>query len=166
MSSTNPDRNRRILIIDDNKSIHADFRKILSPNEATRAALDVTETALFGNPVNEEQQLQFEIDSPYQGQEAVIRAEVALTSIRPYAMAFIDMRMPPGWDGLKTAQKILEVDPEIQIVICTAYTAYSWSKISEQIGTTDRMGILKAFRHSGSVAVGHELTEKMAPRSS
>jgi len=157
----NSDKNRRVLVIDDNKSIHDDFRKILSPDEATRAALDVTEMELFGNPVSEEQQPQFEIDSAYQGDEGVIRVEEALAAQHPYAMAFVDMRMPPGWDGLKTAQRILEIDPEIQIIICTAYTAYSWKEISEQIGTTDRMGILKKpFDTVEALRLANELTEK------
>jgi CheY-like chemotaxis protein len=157
----NSDKNRRVLVIDDNKSIHSDFRKILSPDEPTRAALNLTEMALFGNPESEEQQPQFEIDAAYQGPEGVARVEEALQAGRPYAMAFVDMRMPPGWDGLKTAQKLLEVDPEIQIVICTAYTAYSWDEISEQIGTTNRMVILKKpFDTAEALRLANELTEK------
>jgi CheY-like chemotaxis protein len=157
----NPDRNRRILVIDDNKLIHDDFRKILSPDEPTSAALNVTETALFGNPVNEDQQTQFEIDSAYQGEEGIARVREALAAGRPYAMAFVDMRMPPGWDGLKTAQKILEVDREIQIVICTAYSAYSWNEIAEKIGTNDRMIILKKpFDTVEALRLAHETTEK------
>ena len=157
----NPEKNRRVLVIDDNKAIHDDFRKILSPDEPTRAALDVTETALFGDPVNEEPQPQFEIDSAYQGPEGVARVEEALAARRPYAMAFVDMRMPPGWDGIKTAQEILAVDSEIQIVICTAYSAYSWNEISEQIGSSDRMAILKKpFDALEALRLANALTEK------
>jgi CheY-like chemotaxis protein len=157
----NPDKNRRVLVIDDNKSIHGDFRKILSPDDPTRAALNIAETALFGNPLNEEHQPQFEIDSAYQGPEGVTRVEEALEARRPYAMAFVDMRMPPGWDGIKTAQAILEVDPEIQVVICTAYSAYSWDEISEQIGNNDRMTILKKpFDTVEALRLANALTEK------
>jgi CheY-like chemotaxis protein len=157
----NPDKNRRVLVIDDNKSIHDDFRKILSPDDPTRAALNIAETALFGNPLNEEQQPQFEIDSAYQGPEGVTRVEEALEARRPYAMAFVDMRMPPGWDGIKTAQKLLEVDLEIQIIICTAYSAYSWDEISEQIGNNDRMTILKKpFDTVEALRLANALTEK------
>ena len=157
----NPDKNRRILVIDDNKSIHDDFRKILSPNEPARTALSITETALFGKPLNEEQEPPFEIDSAYQGPEGVTRVEDALAAQRPYAMAFVDMRMPPGWDGIKTAQKLLEVDPEIQIVICTAYSAYSEDEIFEQMGKTDRMTILKKpFDTVEALRLANALTEK------
>jgi CheY-like chemotaxis protein len=161
MTSLNPDKNRRILIIDDNKAIHDDFRKILSPDEPTRAALNITEIALFGNPVNEEQQPQFEIDSACQGPEGVTRVEEALAAKHPYAMAFVDMRMPPGWDGIKTAQKLLGIDPEIQVVICTAYSAYSWDEISEQIRNNDRLAILKKpFDAVEALRLANELTEK------
>jgi CheY-like chemotaxis protein len=154
-------KNRRVLVIDDNKAIHDDFRKILSPDEPTRAALDVTEEGLFGNDENEEQQPQFEIDSAYQGPDGVASVEEALAMRRPYAMAFVDMRMPPGWDGIKTAKRLLEVDPEIQIVICTAYSAYSWNEISEQIGNSDRMAMLKKpFDTVEALRLANALTEK------
>jgi len=157
----NSERNRRVLVIDDNQSIHDDFRKILSPDDLTRTALNVTEMALFGDSANEEQQAQFEIDSASQGPEGVSRVEEARAEGRPYAMAFVDMRMPPGWDGIKTAQEILAVDPEIQIVICTAYSAYSWNEITEQIGTNNRTTFLKKpFDTVEALRRANELTEK------
>ena len=155
------EENRRILIIDDNEAIHADFRKILSPNASTLVALDLTETALFGSPLSEEPLPQYQLDSAYQGEEGAVRVIEALEAGHPYAVAFVDMRMPPGWDGLKTSQKLWEIDPEIQIVICTAYSAYSWNEISEKIGTNDRMSILKKpFNPVEAVQLAHDLTEK------
>jgi CheY-like chemotaxis protein len=161
MTVPDPDENRRILIIDDNEAIHADFRKILAPNAATAVALDLTESALFGSPANEESPPQYELESAYQGEEGVMRVIEALEAKRPYAIAFVDMRMPPGWDGLKTSQKIWEIDSEIQIVICTAYSAYSWNELSEKIGDNDRMSILKKpFDPVKALQLAHNLTEK------
>lgn len=161
MSGTNPERNRRVLVIDDKESIHNDFRKILSPDDPTRVSLDITETALFGSPLNEDEQPQFEIESAYQGPEGVLCVEEALAARRPYAMAFVDMRMPPGWDGIETARKLLEIDPEIQIVLCTAYSAYSGDEISEQFGNNNRMNILKKpFDTVQALRLANELTEK------
>jgi CheY-like chemotaxis protein len=157
----NPHKNRRVLIVDDNAAIHEDFRKILSPDEPTRTALSLTEEALFGNSDEEEGQPQFEIDSAYQGPDGVASVEEALRVRRPYAMTFVDMRMPPGWDGIQTAQRLLEVDSEIQIVICTAYSAYSLKEISEQIGSSDRMLILKKpFDTVEALRLANALTEK------
>jgi two-component system NtrC family sensor kinase len=154
-------KNRRALVIDDNGSIHDDFRKILSPDTAARFSLGVVERELFGNPANEPEQIQFEIDSAYQGNEGVARVMEALEAKRPYAMVFVDMRMPPGWDGIKTAQEIWKIDAEIQIVLCTAYLAYSSDEISKKIGNTARMFILKKpFDIGEAFQLANELTEQ------
>jgi two-component system cell cycle sensor histidine kinase/response regulator CckA len=159
----NPHKNRRVLVIDDNRAIHDDFRKILSPNAAARSALDVTETELFGSPTDPAgvQRAQFELDSAYQGQEGVEAVKKALEEGRPYAMAFVDVRMPPGIDGVETTQKIWEIDSEVQIVICTAYSDYSWETMFEKIGNDDRMVILKKpFDTVEALQLAHALIEK------
>jgi len=153
-------KNRRILVIDDNRSIHDDFRKILSPAAST-AALDATEAELFGKPADTAWQAQFEIDSAYQGQEGMSLVHKALDEGRPYAMAFVDVRMPPGWDGVETTRKIWEVDHEIQIVLCTAYSDYSWNEMFEKIGDCDGLVILKKpFDSVEALQLAHALTEK------
>lgn len=58
-------------------------------------------------------------------------------------MAFIDMRMPPGWDGLETIERLWQVDPKLQIALCTAYSDYSWEDIAERLQLGDRLLILK-----------------------
>ena len=67
----------------------------------------------------------------------------ALEENNPYSVVFTDMRMPPGWDGIKTAQKIREIDPAIEIVIVTAYSDSSISEIVSKVGFTDRLLYLK-----------------------
>jgi signal transduction histidine kinase/DNA-binding response OmpR family regulator len=154
-------RNRRILVIDDNPAIHADFRKILAPSESRHSSLDVAEAELFGSETNQGRQIPFEIDSAYQGQEGVEAVKRALEESRPYAMAFVDVRMPPGWDGVETTEKIWEVDSEIQIVICTAYSDYSWDEMFERIGNDDRMVVLKKpFDTVEALQLAQALTEK------
>ena len=107
MTQLNRDKNRRVLVIDDNRSIHDDFRKILSPATATAEAAAATERAVFGGAKDTVEQNQFEVDSAYQGQEGVLLAQKALQAGVPYAMAFVDVRMPPGWDGVETTQETL-----------------------------------------------------------
>ncbi len=154
-------KNRRLLVIDDNRSIHDDFRKILSPSIATATALDATETAVFGPSTDEVQQTQFEVDSAYQGQEGVKLVEKALKEGRPYAMAFVDIRMPPGWDGVETTRKIWELDPNLQVVLCTAYSDYSWGEMFEKLGRRDGLLILKKpFDGVEAFQLAHALTEK------
>src|SRR5208282_4806735 len=114
----NPQSNRRILVIDDNKAIHADIRKILLPTQGEQDDLRATETDLFGNPETRSRLPQFEIDSAYQGKEGFELIEKSLAENRPYAMAFVDVRMPPGWDGVETTATIWQRYADLQVVIC------------------------------------------------
>lgn len=106
---------KRILLIDDNASIHEDFRKILI-NRTDSSQLESARNKLFNKSDDTEDELLLEklqIDSAYQGQEGLDMVEIAKAEGRPYALAFVDIRMPPGWDGILTIQKIWEVDKDI-----------------------------------------------------
>lgn len=150
-------QNRRILVIDDNSAIHADFRKILGGPEEADAELDAFEAKLFG----EAQGSWFDIDAAYQGEEGLEKVRQAITAGLPYAMAFVDVRMPPGWDGIETTRRIWEVDPCLQIVICTAYSDYSWDEMQKQANMADRLLILKKpFDAIEVQQLAHALTEK------
>lgn len=135
----------KILIVDDNAAIHDDFRKILSssiPNDQ----LNAVETALFGEaePLTIRQAVEaYQIDSAYQGSDALSLVKKSIEQCEPYSVAFIDMRMPPGWDGVLTTKQIWEIDPAIQVVICTAYADYSWEEIVNGLGFANNFLILK-----------------------
>jgi len=133
--------NRRILIIDDTPSIHQDFRKILNPESDNDPLLADTEERLFGTPRPVQQR--FQLDSAYQGEEALELVKRAQAEGRPYALAFTDMRMPPGWDGLETIERLWQVDPHLQIALCTAYSDYSWETMAERLEFGDQLLILK-----------------------
>ena len=154
------EKNRRILVIDDNRAIHVDFRKILA-DERTTDKSRAMETALFGEAPDTRQTIRFELDSAYQGKEGFEMVRRAVAEGRPYAMVFTDVRMPPGWDGVETAARIWEVDPEIQIVICTAYSDYSWDQMGEKLGQSDKLVILKKpFDNIEALQLATALTEK------
>jgi signal transduction histidine kinase len=153
--------NRRILIVDDNPAIHEDFRKVLVASMSTVDALAPLEAALFGEVKAPVAVTTFEMDSAFQGQEALKLVTTALEKNRPYAMAFLDVRMPPGWDGIETAGRIWERDPHLQIVLCTAYSDYSWSDIRTKLGHTERFVILKKpFDNVEVLQLADALTEK------
>jgi predicted signal transduction protein with EAL and GGDEF domain len=140
--------NRRILIIDDNEAIHADFGKILNPFTATPSkSLAGAKAALFGETEEvtgpQTAALQFELGHAHQGEIALEMVKAAVQQGKPYAMAFVDMRMPPGWDGLQTIQELWKVDRDLQVAICSAYSDYSWDEIKKDIGITDNLLILK-----------------------
>jgi diguanylate cyclase (GGDEF)-like protein len=145
MANSAPLANRRILIIDDNAAIHSDFRKVLGAQaeHSAQAALDVLEADLFGDGVVPAARPNFDIDSAHQGQEGVAMAERARVEGRPYAMAFVDMRMPPGWDGLKTIEHLWATDPDVQVVICSAHTDYDWTEVVQRLGHSDRLLVLR-----------------------
>ncbi len=137
----NGTHNARILLIDDTPAIHQDFRKILAP-AADGSELDAVEAALFGS-AEATPAARFDLDSAYQGQEGVAKVRAALQAGSPYAMAFVDMRMPPGWDGVETIARLWQADPRLQVVICTAYADYSWEDILARLDVADRLLILK-----------------------
>ena len=161
MNENNDTGHQRILIIDDNRAIHDDFRKIFVATSATESALSEADAALFDEEMDQTGCLKFQIDSAYQGEEGVALVQQAQEENRPYSMAFIDVRMPPGWDGIETTSRIWKIDPEMQIVICTAYSDYSWDEISRSVGNTDQMLVLKKpFDNVEVLQMAHALAKK------
>jgi diguanylate cyclase (GGDEF)-like protein len=135
-------QNLRVLVIDDNPDIHADFRKILQP-KAGEESLTEARSALFGDPPLSEALEPFELDCADQGQAGLTMVQLARSEGRPYAVAFVDMRMPPGWDGLETIEHLWKEDPELQVVICTAYSDQPWDEVTKRIGRNDKLLILQ-----------------------
>lgn len=159
--STHDDTGRRILIADDNPDIHRDYRKILMP-EGSADGLQCLEAEIFGRAGTEDPEPEhYEVDSAYQGAEALEMVTAALREGRPYALAFVDMRMPPGWDGLETIERLWEVDHEIQVVICTAYSDHSREDIVARTGRAHRLVILKKPFDTAEVAqLAYAMTAK------
>ncbi|QDV68148.1 Sporulation kinase E [Rosistilla carotiformis] len=135
----------RILVIDDNPAIHDDFHKILISAGDKRDLLDAA-SAFFGEEEPTPQvsdKLDVQLDSAHQGEEGYRKVRDAHAAGRPYTLAFCDMRMPPGWDGLTTIENLWKADPNLQVVICSAYSDNTWSDISKRLGLSDRLLILK-----------------------
>ncbi len=151
--------NHRILVVDDNVAIHNDLRKILASEATEHVELEDDEAVLFDTvpvPVTN-----FQVDSAYQGEEGLEKLREAAAAGRPYALAFVDVRMPPGWDGVETITHFREVDPELQTVICTAYSDYSWSDIRRRLGYSDNLLILKKpFDNIEVIQLAHALSRK------
>jgi signal transduction histidine kinase/ActR/RegA family two-component response regulator len=151
----------RILIIDDNLLIHSDFRKILCPEPGSDAALNRTKTLMFGESPAVSPQFVFLMDSAYQGQEGLELVKRAAAAGTPYALAFVDVRMPPGWDGVETIRHLWECCPDLQIVVCTAYSDYSWEEMIRQLGHSPNLVVLKKpFDNIEALQLAHALTEK------
>ena len=151
----------RILIIDDNPSIHADFRKILGQEPDANAGLTRTKALLFGDNTVVSPHSGFVIESAFQGREGLEMVQQAAAAGDPFALAFVDVRMPPGWDGVETISHIWKCCPEIQIVVCTAYSDYSWEEMIQKLGHSPNLVVLKKpFDNIEALQLAHALTEK------
>lgn len=139
---------RRILIIDDNAAIHQDFAKILEPARPADE-LNALGADLFGEVADptparpRESPMTFELMFASQGEQGAALVATAVERSEPFSVAFVDMRMPPGWDGVQTIKRLWELDPDLQCVICTAYSDYSWEEILEQLGVSDKLLLLR-----------------------
>src|ERR1700691_6116549 len=133
----------RVLTIDDNPAIHEDFKKILSRDTTGNTALAAEEALLLGEVLPQNEDSHFELSSALQGEAGVELARRARAEGRPFAVAFIDMRMPPGWDGLKTIEELWKVDPDLHVVICSAHTDYDWSEVVERLNHSDKLLVLR-----------------------
>jgi two-component system sensor histidine kinase/response regulator len=147
MNSDSP--KRRILIVDDNLDIHEDFKKILLAHpDGKDAETRSLEKTLFGRENDSGDRASapfphYSIDDAYQGEEAIDMVDAAEHRNDPYAMVFMDIRMPPGIDGLETIERIWRRHPYLEIVICTAYSDYSWEQILRRLGPSDRLLFIK-----------------------
>jgi two-component system, NtrC family, sensor kinase len=156
-------QNTRLLIIDDNHAIHDDFRKILCEDDRPSRQFEETAASLFGEVPRQDpaDMASFQLQSAYQGKDGLALVEEAVKQGQPFAMAFVDVRMPPGWDGVETTARIWEVDPDLQVVICTAYSDYSWGEMLEKLGKSDRLLILKKpFDNVEVLQLANSLTRK------
>jgi len=161
MNSTELKPNLRILVVDDNPSIHSDFRDILCATPPGGSASDRLEAALFDEAPVAPARLHFDLDSAFQGQEGLELVEQSLRENNPYALAFVDVRMPPGWDGIETIARIWSVCPDLQVVVCTAYSDYSWEEMRARVGQPDSLLILKKpFDNVEVQQLAHALTKK------
>ena len=166
----NAQQNRRVLLVDDMPAIHEDYLKSLGG--AASSGLDEDEALLFGAPARANA-IRFETDSAYQGAEAVDKVRAAVQQSRPYAVAFIDMRMPPGMDGVETIERLWQEDPGLQIVLCTAYSDHSWSEVLRRLNVRDRPLILKkpfdaieVYQLASALTAKREMAKQMSFRTS
>lgn len=143
--------NRHILVVDDTACIHEDFRRILMPDqEREDPGLLEAEALLFGDDspadaaeARADEVIDYKIESALSGEAGLAIVEKFRESANPIAMAFVDMRMPPGWNGLETIKHLWECDPRLQIVICSAYSDVSWDSIRKELGKRDNLLILR-----------------------
>jgi CheY-like chemotaxis protein len=153
----------RILIVDDNPAIHEDFRKTLAPRgSGVDERCDELEALFFdASAAPKIEELALELDVVYQGEDAILAEERAVQEGRPYELAFVDIRMPPGIDGIETATRLWQLDSRLEVVICSAYSDYSWEEMSRRMTGAGSWVILKKpFDPIEVRQLAHSLTAK------
>ena len=133
----------RILVIDDNEMIYEDFIKILGDQSESNKELDQLVFNLFGDTKTATSNIQYQLDFAINGQLGLEMVKRAQHENNPYLITFVDMRMPNGWNGLKTIQEIWHVQENLNIVLCTAHSDISWEHIHASLPVNDRFLILK-----------------------
>ncbi len=146
-------KNNRILIVDDQKDLCEQLAKLLQQVGKSNETLSLVQqmrARLIGGRAETSSNLEadkenslYEVESVNQGQDAAEKISQSLADENPYALVFLDMRMPPGWDGLETAKKIRELDKDVEIVIMTAYADHDQKQISEQVGHPEKLLYIK-----------------------
>jgi CheY-like chemotaxis protein len=153
---------RRVLVIDDSDAIHKDFRRVLSPErKSSLRELAQLEDELFGvtSEAPRSSEAPFEVDSAFQGREGLEKVREALASGRPYALVFLDYLMPPGWSGVETLREIRKLTATVPVVICSAYTDYSWEELTREFGEGPLLSELrKPFNHQELYQLALRLT--------
>ncbi|MCB2182968.1 MAG: response regulator [Desulfobulbaceae bacterium] len=133
--------NKRILIIDDDQEIWKAYQNVLLPVSASAGPatsdLDNELDAMLGKDSVTE--TPFEVSFAPQGQEGYALAETFLKKNEPFSLAFVDIRMPPGWDGMETAKRLHKLDPNLEIIIVTAYSDRSCAEIVECVGAPHKL---------------------------
>lgn len=161
MNLKNDDSPRKVLVVDDNPDIHHDFETILSEQQRCDE-LENMEAEIFGQaappaclPVT------YQLSFASQGRQAVDLVRQSFEQNDPFQLAFVDMRMPPGIDGLETIELLWKIDPHLQIVLCTAFSDYSWEQIEQRLQRTENLLILKKpFDVSEVAQMARTLTQK------
>ncbi len=135
--------NKRILLIDDNPSIHDEFRKILCVDQAdTRSAGEAASLPSASSSGPSVAARDFEVDSAYKGEEGLEMIRAAAKRGCPYAMAFVDGRLAGGWKGAETVRHIRQEYPDLQIIFCTSYSDRTSEDLAEHLGPDEHFFVL------------------------
>lgn len=148
---------RRVLVVDDVPAIHRVFARILAPRRSQALASD--EQLLFGAPVALADD-GFDVEFALTGERALELTRRRIWAGTPFDAAFVDMRMPIGWDGVETMTQLLRVQPDLEIAVCSAYADYSWHEVIARVQRPSMRLVQKPFTASDILKTAFELTQR------
>ena len=133
----------RVLVIDENPDIHEEFRQILAADDSQAGQWAGMEAESPAAPAPGLVLPRFDLDCARQGAEGLEQVTRAAAEGRPYALAFVDVRTPPGWDSIETIRHLWKADPALEVVLCTASSEYSLQDIARRLQRRDQLLVLK-----------------------
>ena len=145
-------QNHRILLADDEPKILHEMLKVLSPDKVDNKEQSELQDHLFGKSNSCKKNINsYDVCCCHQGDEAILQVQKSLEEEKPFAVAFLDVRMPPGLDGVATAEKIRKLDPNIQIVIVTGYSDFDVNEIAKRVPPEDKLLYLQKPVHAQEI---------------
>jgi CheY-like chemotaxis protein len=141
----------RILVVDDDVTLIEEYLRCLGedyePDSAT-TTLSELEKVLFGDETDESGAARFSTASCTQGEPAVDAVREAIKTGKPYSIVFLDIRMPPGMDGIEAAKQIRALDPDVNIVIVTGSMSAEVDNLDAEVPPADKIFFFKKPFHA------------------
>lgn len=144
----------RILVVDDEQGVLDSYLKVLGASKAeskSDSRLNELENKLFPSAQETSSAAAYALTCCNQGPDAVAAVKQSLENKAPFTTAFLDVRMPPGPDGVWTAEQIRALDPHINIVIVTAYSDISPAEIAKKVQPPEKLLYMQKPFHSHEI---------------
>jgi diguanylate cyclase (GGDEF)-like protein len=151
MTETNQIISNRILVCDDDENLIAEYIRCLNEDfvaDIATTTLTDLEKVLFGEETNDKGAIGFQVETRNQGEAAVEAVRIAVAEHAPFSIVFLDVRMPPGIDGIEAAKRIRELDTNVNIVIVTGSMGPELDKLDKEIPPADKIFFFKKPFHA------------------
>ena len=142
MTDLNEMTSNRILVVDDDALLLDEYVRCFGKDfdsEFGTSTLSDLEKAIFGDDEGESDTARFAVETRDQGEAAVDAVREAVKDEQPYSIVFLDIRMPPGIDGIEAAKRIRALDPDVNIVIVTGSSSAKVDKLDSMIPPADKI---------------------------
>ena len=125
----------RVLVADDDENVLDCYREAFGDDDHTdqMKMLDALAAELFDADDNIENHPKFDIVACNQGDDAIKVAEAAREQGEPFDVVILDVRMPPGIDGVEAGSQIRQLDPDVEIVFVTGYSDIAFEELQRRV---------------------------------
>lgn len=125
----------KVLIADDDEYVLKCYREAFTEPESTRElrALDALSAELFDSRSAPQQEIRFEVTACSQGADAISLAQQAANDGQPFDVVILDVRMPPGIDGVEAGSQIRRIDADVDIVFVSGYSDLPLAELRRRV---------------------------------